>query len=332
MRVHILGTGAIGCHIGSMLKMHNNKVTLMLRSEEHLQDFKKRQSTITYRTKDKHMPVEGFDAVSTLNSIQDPIDTLVVSTKSHYTVNALAPLVSRLTSNSTVLLLQNGMGVSDELMEKLWPVPSTSPRIFIGVNRHAVERVAPYEIIHHSGYQEENSLMIGEYPTTSSNSGDSHSQPNAFADILTSIPELNCVIMSWDQIKVKMIHKLVMNMGINSIATVLNFKNKGLSYNDNPAAMRLMKNVCDEAYAVLKDDLPQDESAEKFLGYVLQILNIAGENTCSTLQDLKAKNLTEIDYLNGYVCKRGKILNIPTPVNQTLVDLVHAKECTYNMP
>jgi 2-dehydropantoate 2-reductase len=129
-----------------------------------------------------------------------------------------------------------------------------------------------------------------------------------------------------------MIHKLVMNMGINSIATVLNFKNKGLSYNDNPAAMRLMKNVCDEAYAVLKDDLPQDESAEKFLGYVLQILSIAGENTCSTLQDLKANNLTEIDYLNGYVCKRGKALNIPTPVNQTLVDLIHAKECTYDMP
>jgi 2-dehydropantoate 2-reductase len=312
-----------------MLKMHNNKVTLMLRSEEHLEDFKKRHCTITYRTKDKHIPVEGFDAATALTNAQDPIDTLVVSTKSHYTVKALAPFASRLTPSSTVLLLQNGMGVSDELMEKLWPSPSASPRIFIGVNRNAVERVAPYEIIHHSGYQEKSSLMIGEFPTSSSSAP---SQPNAFADMLTSIPELNCVIMPWDQIKIKMIHKLVINMGINSIATVLNFKNKGLSYNDNPAAMRLMKNVCDESYAVLKDDLPQDESAEKLLGYVLQILSIVGENTCSTLQDLRANNLTEIDYLNGYVCKRGKALNIPTPVNQTLVDLIHAKECTYDMP
>ncbi len=44
-------------------------------------------------------------------------------------------------------------------------------------------------------------------------------------------------------------------------------------------------------------------------------------------QDLiQNHRLTEIDYINGYVSRKGKEFNINTPYNDLLTTLVHAKE------
>ncbi|GAA5986564.1 hypothetical protein JCM10908_003800 [Rhodotorula pacifica] len=52
---------------------------------------------------------------------QDPIQTLVVTTKTPATVPAIRHLLPRLSSRSTIVLCQNGMGVLEALLEKYWP-------------------------------------------------------------------------------------------------------------------------------------------------------------------------------------------------------------------
>jgi 2-dehydropantoate 2-reductase len=47
-----------------------------------------------------------------------------------------------------------------------------------------------------------------------------------------------------------------------------------------------------------------------------------GEATSSTAQDIARGKTTEIDSLNGYIVRRGKELEIATPVNLTLFALV----------
>lgn len=42
----------------------------------------------------------------------------------------------------------------------------------------------------------------------------------------------------------------------------------------------------------------------------------------STLQDIERGRPTEIDYLNGYVSKKGKEVNFPTPINDKLRNLI----------
>ena len=42
----------------------------------------------------------------------------------------------------------------------------------------------------------------------------------------------------------------------------------------------------------------------------------------STAQDLARGKPTEIDYLNGYVCRLGQKHGIPTPANHALLTLV----------
>ena len=48
-----------------------------------------------------------------------------------------------------------------------------------------------------------------------------------------------------------------------------------------------------------------------------------GNGKASMLQDLEAGRLTEVDMLNGQVCKTGRELGIPTPYNDTVVKIVH---------
>ncbi|OAC98453.1 hypothetical protein MUCCIDRAFT_157406 [Mucor lusitanicus CBS 277.49] len=64
---------------------------------------------------------------------------------------------------------------------------------------------------------------------------------------------------------------------------------------------------------------------------VLAINQEAGENVCSTLQDIRSKNLTEIDYLNGYICKKGQERGIDVRYNQAMVYIIHAKEALYEL-
>jgi 2-dehydropantoate 2-reductase len=48
----------------------------------------------------------------------------------------------------------------------------------------------------------------------------------------------------------------------------------------------------------------------------------------STLQSLRRKRRTEIDYLNGEVVEWGEKVGVPTPLNAEIVDLIHQVERT----
>lgn len=78
----------------------------------------------------------------------DAIDSLIVTTKADSTLQALAPLVPRLTPASTVVLLQNGMGVLDDVLETFFPNPSTRPFFVLGNMTHGVRSRGPFDVIH----------------------------------------------------------------------------------------------------------------------------------------------------------------------------------------
>ena len=46
----------------------------------------------------------------------------------------------------------------------------------------------------------------------------------------------------------------------------------------------------------------------------------------SMLRDLKLGRKTEIDSINGIISKYGKAVNIPTPINDTIIETVHQIE------
>ena len=51
----------------------------------------------------------------------DPIDTLIITTKAPATLPAIKSLLPRLSASSTIVICQNGMGVLEGLLDRYWP-------------------------------------------------------------------------------------------------------------------------------------------------------------------------------------------------------------------
>ncbi|KAN0060319.1 2-dehydropantoate 2-reductase (Ketopantoate reductase) (KPA reductase) (KPR) [Thecaphora frezii] len=77
-----------------------------------------------------------------------PIDSLIITTKCDATVAALRPLLPRLHPWSTVVLIQNGMGVMDMLIDRLFQDPEKRPNFVLGTTTHGVWRKAPLNVVH----------------------------------------------------------------------------------------------------------------------------------------------------------------------------------------
>jgi len=65
---------------------------------------------------------------------------------------------------------------------------------------------------------------------------------------------------------------------------------------------------------------------EDLLGQILKIPGNMPNQKSSTAQDLARGKPSEIDFLNGYVVRKGAELGIPTPTNQALQVMVKLAE------
>lgn len=64
------------------------------------------------------------------------IDSLFVTTKGPAVLPALQQLLPRLSTDSTIVLLQNGGGIVDSLISNLFPDENLRPNFVVGVNTH----------------------------------------------------------------------------------------------------------------------------------------------------------------------------------------------------
>ena len=64
------------------------------------------------------------------------------------------------------------------------------------------------------------------------------------------------------------------------------------------------------------------------LSYLEQLANAAVDHVGSTTISLQLKEKTEVDTMNGAIVRAGKLHNIPTPVNETIVQIVKLIEET----
>jgi 2-dehydropantoate 2-reductase len=62
---------------------------------------------------------------------------------------------------------------------------------------------------------------------------------------------------------------------------------------------------------------------------VVYVCKKTKNNLNSMLQDVIKKRKTEIDFINGAIVKEGKYVNIATPVNHMITELVKAIEEKY---
>ena len=117
--------------------------------------------------------------------------------------------------------------------------------------------------------------------------------------------------------------KFMINVGVNQASAVT-----GMPYGTfqtDSEAQGLMEGLMREVIA-LAAAAQVDLTAEDLTGWYPIMNTLSAQGKTSMLQDVEAKRKTEVDIFGGKVVELGKKYNIPTPVNETVTQIIRVLE------
>lgn len=330
--IHILGVGNLGRLFAHALAKSKNPppISLLLHRASLLSEWEKggRQISITTDgtvNSQASFSVEVIDPSHPPPSQDSIIENLIIATKATTTLSALSALNHRLNSTSTILFTQNGMGTVDEVTAHIFPSISSRPTFLSCITSHGVFTQGPFNSVH-AGF---GSVSIGRThqvpppppPNLSSNAQN-------LIDRIVGAPLLNAREVAPRDLLLLQLEKLAVNAMINPLTAIFHCRN-GELFDKGPivALMRLLLAEVSQVIRSLPEIREDEETESRFStrnleGVVLDVADKTGKNTSSMLQDVRAQKETEIEYINGYVVKRGRELGVDCEHNEKLVEMV----------
>lgn len=297
LKVAVLGAGAVGCFYGGMLARAGHAVTLIGRPQ-HVEVFTQQGLRMQTLGFDETVPV----AASTDASAVAGADVVLFAVKSPDTETAGEQMRPHLAPGALVLCLQNGVDNAERLRAVLPGVHVAAAVVYV-----ATEMAGPGHLRHHGRGE----LVIEPSP---------RSAALAQALIAAGVPtEVS------DNVRGALWAKLILNCAYNALSAVGRIAYGQLV--QQPGVRDVMRDVVAECRAVAAADgvvLPGDVDTA-----VRRIAETMPQQYSSTAQDLMRGKPSEIDFLNGFVVRRGDALGVPTPANRvlwTLVRLVETKD------
>lgn len=306
MNIAILGAGAMGCLYGGFLaESGENNVTLIDIWKDHIDVINKQGLTIDGPEGERVIKnLRGVYAASEIDSV----DLLIVFVKATHTDVAIRQATNLVQPDTMVLTLQNGLGNVEKLCNVLSP-----KNVIGGVTSYGASIKGPGRI-HQGG---SGNTVIGELDGSHSKRLESLKETFERANLFGVISN-KVLSLIWT--------KLVANIGINAIAALTSLKNGQLL--EHQETSDLLNAAVSEAAAVAKAKGIELETADP-VEHARAVALKTGANTCSMLQDIMAKRITEIEVINGAVAEYGKETGVPTPVNWVLTSLIKTIQKTY---
>lgn len=300
LNITILGVGAMGTLFGSYLSA-SAQVTLVGSWQAQIETLQTHPLTIIQpddRTEQKWVKI-----TSQIDQAP-PADIILILVKSYRTAQAAQLAARLLRPEGLVISLQNGLGNLDSLTSVMG-----SKRVNQGVTTHGATLLAPGRL-HHTGYgltslgiSPENRVWTQRVVDLFNNAG------------LETRSSENIAGLVWG--------KLAINAGINPLTALLEVPNGTLASDE--ALRPIMIAAATEVASVAQAQgivLPFANIAEQ----AVQVSLATARNRSSMLQDISRAAPTEIEAICGAVTQIGQRLNIPTPINNLLFQLVKEKE------
>ena len=233
------------------------------------------------------------------SSDEDPTargSLLIVTTKAYDVADALERGLAFVTEDAPVLVLSNGLG-HDEVLETL---PGERPRL-LGTIACGARCDGDHGVV-----------ALGEGPLEIGPSlcGD----PSIAAEVAGILRRAGFDARSTTDGRQAQWLKAALNCGLNPVAALL-----GTPNGEVPASRYFPWAVEAARETALVGrasglDLPEDGWRER----LRELCAATARNRCSMLQDLEAGRRLEIDHLNGWVARRARRLQVPTPRNRRL--------------
>ena len=298
----ILGPGAIGGVFAAQLA--KNDLTLFARGATR----KALENGIILHHGDgqvSHISAASYKlAVGT-----EKVDVAIICTKSEATSQMADLCCHILSEQGMVMSIQNGLGHSQTLADKLgWN------RVLSASTIHGATRIGLNEV----RWTGMGSINIGSLHP------DCPQQDDPRVEQLLAILQAASLKPQWvDDISRILWVKLLLNVAINPIAAISAVENGAILADEK--LLLQADAVMHESLAVAHAEGINIEHPEMFKT-LIEVLESTASNKCSMLQDVLAGRVTEIESLCGEVVRRAEAHGIATPLNNQLIALVKSIE------
>ena len=288
----ILGGGAVGSVIAAALASKPGLEPLLVGRGEHVR---------AIREKGLHVNglLDGPVRLDACEEIGFPLDDilLIVTVKALDLDEALRRVAPWLRPTTTLLLLQNGLGIKELALQALRGSLVAAERVFIGIVAMGATFIAPGQVRCFGG-------NIRVEPAFAATPG---------FDLLGG---LTLKVETSRDIRRDLWTKLLVNAVINPLSVILQGHNRLVA----EARFDSLKNpILEEGVAVAAA-----EGVELSLDAAFVNRFVSSDNVTSMLQDFRRNKPTEIDFINGAIAARGAGHGIATPVNAFVTTLIKA--------
>jgi 2-dehydropantoate 2-reductase len=293
MNVAVMGAGAVGCYFGALLARAGHSVTLIGRAQ-HVEAVQAKGLRIETSRFEAYVPMQ---ATTEASGVADA-DVVLFCVKSSSTESAGRDMLPYLKLDAAILSLQNGVDNAGRLQAVLGRavIPAA---VYV-----ATEMKGPGYVKHHG----RGDLAIGPHPVS--------------ARIAAAFDGAAIPTLVSDDVLAALWEKLIINCAYNAFSAVPQLPYGGVV--EVPEVAGVMNDVVRECVAVAEASgvsIPEDIAAR-----VAAIAGSMPDQYSSTAQDLARGKTSEIDYLNGYVIRKGAELGIPAPANRVLYTMVKLAE------
>lgn len=303
MKICFLGAGSLGSTIGGVLSEGGSDVYLVDQWREHVEAMNACGLVISEGGEERTVRVKASVDTSGLGTM----DLVVVLVKSFHTREAVESAMNVIGPDTLVMSLQNGLGNEEAIADVVGPERVVSGKTYVGGGILGPGRVS--------------SGVKGKLTVVGEMDGRATERIRAVADdfnragLMTEVSG-NIVGMIWD--------KLLVNVSTAAVTSITR-----LTYGElyrMPELAACAQGAVAEAIAVAKASgvtLDTDDPAEVWRR---ASAGLPDDFKTSMLLGLERSMRSEIDYINGAVVRYGEKVQIPTPVNRTLVACVKGIE------
>ena len=314
-RYCIYGAGSLGTVLGAYITKNGGKIDLINRNKAHIAALREKGARII-GTVDMTVPVTAY----TPDEMTGKYDVILLMTKQLHNKEVVTMLKNFLTETGVIVTLQNGIpepGIAEIVGNDHTMGCTVEWGATLSAPGECTLTSAPESLSFHMGKME----------------GITDEQFNMVKDLL----ELMCPVHTEDNLIGARWSKLLINATFSGLGTVVGgvFGDVSETKGNRGSAVRCMKECIDVGHAEGATVAPvQGKDITKLFYYTnpfkkafaLFLMPIAMKKhraiEPSMLQDLKHGKPCEIDAINCVVCDWGRKCNVPTPVNDRIVEIV----------
>jgi 2-dehydropantoate 2-reductase len=279
------------------------------------------------------------------------ISTLVMAMRPQHVLPALMAVRHRLTERSTIFLVTEGLGVVEEIYAKVFPNVDTRPQIVLGISSHMIQRLPasrdPHFLAKEESYfrvlrwKQLGTLSISPLPRWSN-----RRDPEAFRRVfqgtlppttryllrtLRRTPILVPTIMRPVDFYLLQLENLGMQSILQSMASLTDSRQSHLLYNwYYTVSMRVIAHEISTVFRALPEIKSYPNLEERF-SPVRMLRMVTGacferKNLVNpAVYEMRSGRKTSVEYLNGWIVKRGEEMGLKPVVNYFVQHLCRGK-------